>query len=164
MSRVDASTDVSQAVASDLDTIVELRLALVREHGHNPLYARLRPDAPTRAARLFAAQLASTSEATFLARRGGEVVGILRCLHSGGSPILDPPAYAYVSSVYVRPEHRRSGVLRALLGEAERWSRERGLTEIRLHSVAGHDLSNAAWDELGFEVVEHLRMRPIGRD
>jgi hypothetical protein len=36
-----------------------------------------------------------------------------------------------------------------------------GFNEIRLHSVAGHDGSNAAWDAAGFEVVEHLRMRKI---
>ena len=72
-----------------------------------------------RARELFAAQLRSPTETIFLAERGGEVVGILRCVESMGSPLLEPARYAYVSSVYVRPEARRRGVLRALRGAAE---------------------------------------------
>jgi GNAT superfamily N-acetyltransferase len=137
-------------------------MALLREHRENPVYARLRADAEPRAERLFAAQLESPDEVTFLAMRGDAAIGILRCTAARGYPLLDPIRYAYVSSVYVVPAERRQGVLRTLLLEAEGWSRQRGLTEIRLHSVAGHDGSNAAWESLGFEVVELLRMRRLG--
>ena len=156
-----APLDVRQATLDDLETVVDLRLALLREHRTNPIYGRLRADAPARARRLFAAQLASADEVVFLALRGGEAIGILRCVHSGGSPLLHPASYGYVSSVFVVPTARRAGVLRALMRAAVAWCRERGLGEIRLHSAAGHTLSNAAWDALGFEVVEHLRMMPI---
>ena len=98
---------VRPATLEDLDTVVALRLSLLREHGTNPVYRRLRPDAPARAQQLFAAQLSSSYEVTYLAERGGEVVGILRCVESAGSPLLDPPAYGYVSSVYVLPRARR---------------------------------------------------------
>jgi GNAT superfamily N-acetyltransferase len=126
------------------------------------VYSRQRADAPTRARRLFAAQLESAHETTFLAELGAHgVVGILRCVSSQGSPLLEPPGYCYVSSVYVVPEARRHGVLRALLARAVAWARERGFSESRLHSVAGHAGSNAAWDALGFEVVELLRVRPV---
>jgi GNAT superfamily N-acetyltransferase len=150
---------VRPATRDDLAVVVELRLALIEEHGDNPVYSRRRADAPVRARRLFAAQLESTHETTFLAERDGEVVGILRCVSSSGSPLLEPATYCYVSSVYVRPAARRHGVLRALFAHAEAWARERGFAEIRLHSVAGHPVSNAAWDAMGFEIVEHLRTR-----
>ena len=127
------------------------------------MYGRLRDDAPARARRLFAAQLASTGEVTLLAERGGQTVGIARCIESAGSPLLDPPSYGYVSSVYVLPHARRAGVMRALIAHGERWCSARGLGELRLHSAAEHVESNAAWDSLGFAVVEHLRIRPIGR-
>jgi GNAT superfamily N-acetyltransferase len=105
-------------------------------------------------------QLESPKEVTWLAERGGVAVGILRCVESDGSPLLEPDAYAYVSSVYVLPQARRAGVLRLLLRRASSWCAERGLDEIRLHSVSGSD-ANAAWDALGFEVVEQLRLRPV---
>jgi GNAT superfamily N-acetyltransferase len=153
---------VRQATRDDLPTVVALRLSLLREHGRHPIYGRLRADAAHRARDLFAAQLDSSSEAILLAERGGQVVGILRCVESTGSPLLHPARYGYVSSVFVTPNARRGGVLRALLARAVRWCEERGLAEMRLHSVAGDAVSEAAWDALGFEVVEYVRLRKIG--
>lgn len=152
---------VRPAAPGDLAAVVELRLALLREHGNNPLYARLRDDAPERARRLFAAQLASTNERIFLAEDRGRVVGIIRCVETIGSPLLDPARYGYVSSAYVRPEARRRGALRALVAAARSWCAERGLDELRLHSVADDPASNAAWERLGFTVVEHMRRHAI---
>ena len=157
-----ASITVRQASRDDLSTIVGLRLSLLKEHGSHPIYGRLRTDAPQRARELFAAQLESSGEVMFLAERGGQVVGILRCVESNGSPLLHPARYGYVSSVFVTPSARRAGVLRALLERAVRWCEDRGLDEMRLHSVAGDAVSEAAWDALGFEVVEYVRLKKLG--
>ena len=156
-----SSLAIRQASLDDLETVVELRLALLREHGTNPVYHRLRPDAPERARKLFAAQLCSVQEVTYLAEREGEVVGILRCAESAGSPLLYPAQYGYVSSVYVVPAARRHGVLKALLAHAVRWCEQRGLPEIRLHSTSDGESANAAWSALGFDIVEHLRVREL---
>jgi GNAT superfamily N-acetyltransferase len=142
--------------------ILALRMALLREHSHNAIYGRLRADAEVRAARLFAAQLQSPNEVLFLAELDGEGVGVLRCIQSTGSPLLEPAQYAYVSSVYVVPKARERGVLRALLVAAEQWCADRGLAEMRLHNAADNPLANAAWDALGFQVVEYLRVRTLG--
>ena len=160
--RAAAALTVREASPDDLASVVALRLALLREHNGHPIYGRLRPDAPQRARELFASQLDASSEVMFLAEMGGDVVGILRCVESVGSPLLHPPRYGYVSSVFVMPEVRRGGVLRALLDRAVRWCEERGLAEMRLHSVAGDTVSEAAWDALGFEVVEYVRLKRIG--
>lgn len=152
---------VRQADARDLDHIVSLRLALVREHSSNPVYKRIRKDAEVRARELYAAQLRSDHEAIFLAERGLSVIGVLRVVESAGSVILDPPRYGYVSSVYVKPDCRRRGVLKSLLEKAERWCRARGIDEMRLHSASDNPTSNATWDALGFEIVEHVRLRAL---
>jgi ribosomal protein S18 acetylase RimI-like enzyme len=157
----DSRVAIRQATVKDLPAVVALRMALLREHSHNTIYGRLRPDAEPRAAKLFAAQLQSPNEVVFLADVGGETVGVLRCIHSAGSPLLDPPQYAYVSSVYVMPKARERGVLRALLAAADDWCEVRGLDEMRLHNAADNPLANAAWEALGFEVVEHLRVRSL---
>jgi GNAT superfamily N-acetyltransferase len=153
---------VREATSRDLESVVSLRLALLREHPGHPIYGRLRADLGDRARELFAAQLRSTMESIFLAEWAGGVVGVLRCVESIGSPLLDPARYAYVSSVYVRPEARRRGVLRALLRAAERWARARGLDQMRLHNVAGSADAEGAWTALGFDVVEQVRVRNIG--
>jgi aminoglycoside 6'-N-acetyltransferase I len=155
------AVQVRPATPADLAQVVALRLALLREHATNPVYARLRPDAPERARRMFAAQLTSTNEQIFLAEDGGAVIGIIRCVDSSGSPLLEPARYGYISSAYVRPEARRRGALRALVAAARAWCAERGLDEARLHSVAGDEGSNRAWTALGFEIVEHMRRSAI---
>ena len=158
------AVQVRPATPADLAFVVELRMALLREHGNNPIYARLRADAPERARRIFSAQLTSPNERIFLAESDGTVIGIIRCVESTGSPLLDPARYAYISSAYVRPEARRRGALRALVAAARNWCAERGLDEARLHSVADDPGSNRAWDALGFDVVEHMRRSVIRPD
>ena len=152
---------VRRASLADLSTIVDLRLALLRENADHPVYGQLRADARERAFEVFGAQLRSTHEVMFLAESNGTVVGILRCVETLNSPLLDPERYCYVSSVYVRPDARRAGVLKALLRRADQWCLERGLTEMRLHNVPGGSAS-AAWTAQGFAVMEEVRRRPLG--
>ena len=152
---------VRPATTRDLDAVVALRVALLREHPEHPIYGRLRAEVERRARDLFAAQLRSRAETILLAELAGEVVGIIRCVESIGSPLLEPARYAYVSSAYVRPDVRRRGVLRALMAEVERWSRARGLDQMRLHNVAGSESAEHAWDALGFEIVEQVRLRTL---
>ena len=68
---------VRRARLDDLSTIVELRLALLREYGDHPLYGNLRVDARDRAFELFRAQLLSPNETMFVAERSGEIVGLM---------------------------------------------------------------------------------------
>ena len=124
---------VRPATPRDLDAVVELRIALLR----------------------------ARTETILLAELGSEVVGILRCVESMGSPLLEPSRYAYVSSAYVRPDVRRRGVLRAMMAEADRWCRARGLEQMRLHNVAGSVAAERAWDALGFAIVEQVRLRSL---
>ena len=152
---------VRPATPRDLDAVVALRIALLREHPDHPIYGRLRTEVDRRARELFAAQLRTRTETIFLAELSGEVVGIIRCVESIGSPLLEPARYAYVSSAYVRPDVRRRGVLRALMLEVERWCRARGLDQMRLHNVAGSEVAERAWSALGFAIVEQVRLRTI---
>jgi ribosomal protein S18 acetylase RimI-like enzyme len=151
------SITVRRATSADLDTIVALRLALLREYDDHPIYGRLRADAEQRARPMFAAQLESPNEVIFLAEENDVAVGILRCVESATSPLLTPDRYCYVSSAYVRPDFRQRGVLHELFDRAVSWCKERGLTEMRLHNVGTRESSAAAWTALGFEVVEQVR-------
>ena len=150
---------VRPAELDDLASVVELRLALLREYSDHPLYGRLRPDARARAYELYRGQLTAPNEQIFVAEIGGDVVGVLRCVDMLSSPLLYPERYCYVSSVYVRPASRRKGILRALLTAAENWCEERGIDEMRLHNATSSVVAEQTWSALGFEVVEHVRRR-----
>lgn len=156
-------TRVRRATVNDLATVVALRLALLREYAKHPVYGRLHPEVEARARPLFEGQIKAADQAIFLAEREGQVVGIVRCADVKGSPLLLPDRYCYITSVFVRPEHRRHGVLAALMEQAEDWARSRGLTELRLHNSTLSDAARRAWDQQGFEVNEEVRLKHIGR-
>ena len=59
--------------------------------------------------------------------------------------------------------HVPSGEMRPLraIETAEAWCRGRGLSEMRLHNVSDYATAGLAWQALGFDVVEQLRLRPL---
>ena len=152
---------VRRATPADLDAVVRLRLALLREYPDHPIYGRMHPDAESLARPIFAAQLSSGNEVMFLAERDGVAIGMLRAVEAAAPPFLVPERYCYVSSVFVVPSARQQGVLRVLMERAIEWCRERGLDEMRLHSVGTQPTASAAWDALEFEVVEQVRVRRL---
>jgi GNAT superfamily N-acetyltransferase len=152
---------VRPATLDDLDAIVELRLALLREYANHPFYSRLRPDVRLRAYELYRTQLSSPYEIIFIAERSRHVVGVLRCVETATSPVLLPERYCYVSSAYVAAGERKKGVLRTLVAAAETWCDERGLSEMRLHNSSRSGEARAAWSALGFDVVEEVRRREV---
>ena len=146
---------------ADVERIAELRLALLGEHRSNAIYSRLRRDAPARAVELTKEQMASDREAMFVATKGERIVGVIRCIDQRGHRLLRPARFALISTVYVEPAVRRRGVLRMLLDAAMTWGRQRGLTEMRLQNAIDNPLALAAWDALGFRVVEQIRLRSL---
>ncbi|MGH7710227.1 MAG: GNAT family N-acetyltransferase [Gemmatimonadaceae bacterium] len=154
---------VRRARAGDLDAVVAMRTALLEASRNNPLYRRLRSsrDYASAARRLFAAQLTDARCLTLIATLGQAPVGLLRCMLSSPNPLHDPHRHAYVLSVYVTPTQRRRGVLTALVRHAEAWCGEHGVDEMRLHCGVENRIGNAAWNALGFEPAEILRVRQI---
>src|SRR5688572_23273507 len=146
---------------ADAERIAELRLALLGEHQSNAIYSRVRRDAGSRAIDLTQEQLASDRAAMFVATKGERIVAVLRCIDQRGHRLLRPSRYALISTVYVEPGVRRQGVLRALMDAAIAWSRERGLTEMRLQNAIDNPVALAAWEALGFRVVEQVRLRTL---
>ena len=152
-----------RAAIADLDTVIELRVALLEEYGDHPVYGRMHPDARQRARPVFLQQIQAPDQAIFLATRDGHIAGIVRCMETRGSPLLIPDRYCYVTSAYVKPEDRRHGVLAELMWHVESWSIERGLTEMRLHNSTLHDGTRATWERLGFAINEEVRLKQIKR-
>lgn len=136
-----------------------MRLALWKEEARSALFADPHPDAAARARQITASQLLDEDQVFLLAIAGTEAVGALRCTITHGSPMLRQGARGFLSAAYVRPAFRRRGVLRALVAAAEAWCRERDAHDLRLHCTPENVEGNAAWEALGFGVVEVVRQR-----
>ncbi len=154
---------VRRAQAGDLDAVVAMRSALLEASRHNPAHQRLLPRFHDVARRLVASQLADKRCLTLIAVLGTEPIGMLRCMLSAATPLYNPPRHGYLSSVYVKPAHRRRGVLSALMRHADRWCVGQGATHMNLHCGVENRTGNAVWKALGFEAAELLRVRKIPR-
>lgn len=62
----------------------------------------------------------------------------------------------------VHPEHRRQGIARALVGEAERWLAGQGAKRMSVLVEHAHGLATGFWDGIGYE--PDLRIRRYRRD
>ncbi|HEX9563843.1 MAG TPA: GNAT family N-acetyltransferase [Gemmatimonadaceae bacterium] len=152
---------VRPAGLDDLEVIARLRVALLREEAGNPLFARAHPRALARARRLTRAQLARDHEVIFLAWHRSAPVGVLRCRENRTTPLVPNDRGAVVTTAYVLSGHRRRGVLRALLGAADTWCRQRGLSGMRLRCGLANTGGQRAWRALGFTPAELLLVRPV---
>ena len=140
-----------------------MRSALIEDSRGNLAYRRLRRDYAAAAPPLFASQLGDPRCLTLVATVGDAHVGLLRCMLSAPNPLHEPARHAYVVSVYVVPEERRRGVLKALVRAADVWCTSHDINEMRLHVGVENKIGNAAWKALGFEPAEILRVRRIPR-
>jgi ribosomal protein S18 acetylase RimI-like enzyme len=150
---------VREATPDDRDAIVGLRMALLREESRSPLFAEPHPDAEARTFRVTTAQLMDAEQVFLLATSAGEIVGALRCTITAGAPVLREAARGFLTAAYVRPQFRRKGVLRLLVDAAAAWCAARDVHDLRLHCTRENVEGNAAWEALGFEVVEVVRRR-----
>ncbi|MEO7511777.1 MAG: GNAT family N-acetyltransferase [Gemmatimonadaceae bacterium] len=173
---------VRAATAADVDLVLSLRLALVDDEARRtrqiatppvPPPGRRAPPAAEatgpaalvrarerrRARSLVNERLGDTSHVTFLALRGGEAVGVLRCMLSGGATLTGTARYGYLASGFVHPRFRRAGVLRALVSAAQSWCAARGVHEMRLQCALHNAMGHAAWSALGFAPFAMIRRR-----
>lgn len=152
---------VRRATIRDLEEVTALRLALLREESGNPLFANPHPDASRRALRLTRQQLGTPGQVLLVATRRDAIIGVLRCREVRRTPLVTGSRQAIVTTAYVVPAERRSGVLRALLAAADRWCRQRRVSGMRLHCSLNNAGGRQAWESLGFGAAELLYVRTI---
>jgi GNAT superfamily N-acetyltransferase len=152
---------VRPATIDDLAPVVALRVALLREEERNPFFANAHPDADARAVALTRADMATPGSVFLVAVRAESIVGMLRCRAVRRSPLVADSRQAAVTTVYVVPEERRTGVLRALLAAADDWCRQQRLQGMRLQCALTNDVGRKAWESLGFSAAEIVYLRSV---
>jgi len=68
----------------------------------------------------------------------------------------DTSPVVFLEGIYVRPEHRRTGVARALCDEVAAWGRLMGCTEFASDALLENTESHAFHKSLGFRETERV--------
>ncbi|MCL1667262.1 GNAT family N-acetyltransferase [Elizabethkingia ursingii] len=69
--------------------------------------------------------------------------------------------YAYLGFMYVKPEYRGKGVNKLILDELTNWSREQGVSEIRLEVYSDNVPAVKAYEKAEFEPLILLMRKKI---
>ena len=121
----------------------------------NRLQAPWRVFAPRRGiedemAQRYRAALQDPDALLVVADDGGEVVG-MAAGHVHRPSTFSEEIAVELSSVYVRPSHRRRGLGRALTAEVARFAHNHGVKRLTLRTFAQNQEALEAWRRIGFE-------------
>jgi ribosomal protein S18 acetylase RimI-like enzyme len=75
---------------------------------------------------------------------------------------LQGDRHAHIFLLYVLPEHRRKGLGRALMLEAEAWAAARGDRQIGLQVFQSNHAALSLYNTLGFQVQSVWMVKPLG--
>lgn len=124
-----------KATESDIDSLVNMRMALLAEVAEtSPTDSKLR-EALTR---YFSETLPDGQFSAYLADVDGDVVGVSGLVYQRNPPSARSPngIEAYVMNMYTRPEWRGRGIAARLLNQLIELARLKGCWRVRLHAVS----------------------------
>lgn len=101
----------------------------------------------------FRSDLKSGKHKQWLARNGdGEYVGFVNfSLRSDYVQGAASSPVGYVEGIYVKPEYRKRGVAKALIGQAEEWAKMQGCKELGSDAELSNSDSQEFHENLGFK-------------
>ena len=146
-----ATVRVRRAEVRDLPAVTRPWRELVRFHEafEGPLY-RLRPGAQRGWEAFMRGRLTDVDKLCLVAEPRGRPVGFLAASLEQRPPCFLYRDYGDISDLYVDDAHRSHGVGKALVDEAVRWFREKGVRRIRLQTDARNGRGIAFWRTVGF--------------
>ncbi|MCK6577157.1 MAG: GNAT family N-acetyltransferase [Anaerolineae bacterium] len=155
-----AEVTVRRALRMDMDAIAQMWMALV-DH-HQELDRRLPPAAGAGARRYAASleeRLDDPSTRILVAEIDGQSAGyVLAMIVDTMDDMFVHETSGFVADIYVKPEFRRDGVGRAMVGTLHQWFVESGVDFYEWHVAALNAGAVAFWEELGGKPVL-VRMR-----
>jgi len=144
---------IRPATADDYDQLCEIISEVDALHRDHLSDIFRQPDGPARERDYTLGLLADENVGLFIAEAGGELVGFVQVLlrDSPSSPFVRPRRFALVDALGVCQGHRRVGIGRTLMEEAERWARVKGATAIELNVWEFNVGALAFYDKLGYK-------------
>lgn len=154
---------IRRATLDDLDTLIDLRLALMRDLGDLP-----DEDAATRLAAIlrdyFAAELPDGRFLGWLAcDDDGAAIGCGGLVYLRKPPMLANPTgrEAYVMNMYTAPAWRGRGVATQILAAIVAHARESGVPRVHLHAS---DQGRPVYARAGFLAIGKEMVLPLGEE
>ncbi|WP_442581516.1 N-acetyltransferase family protein [Mesorhizobium sp. ASY16-5R] len=98
-----------------------------------------------------------------VAEAGGKVVGLMVWAAHTDEPYMDEAArrYGRVDDIVVAEAQRGKGVGQALLAEAERLTREAGMSRLKLTVLDGNDAAVAAYERAGYRDYARVMLKTL---
>jgi ribosomal protein S18 acetylase RimI-like enzyme len=161
-------TDTIRAYRPDDYDWVLQALAQLQAHEHALHDSRLPAETATTKLYLdeMLARLAENDGALLIAERDGVAVGLV-----GGHTVhvpwpletADSNFHAYISDIFIDPEHRRTGLAAELLDAIAAHFRALPLPlrRLRLNTLAANGIARAAYEKAGFRSYEVIYERPL---
>ncbi len=145
-----------EATTEDIPTIVRHRRLMFESMGFTDKAANDAMDASVTAYLTEAIPEGKYLGGLVATRDGRAVAGAgLTVVQLPGKPYNPSGRYAYLMSLYVEPEFRRQGIARGLIEAMIEWSRDHGITEVRLHAS---NQGQPMYEQLGFVQTNEMRL------
>jgi GNAT superfamily N-acetyltransferase len=152
--------DIRIGTSADLDAIAELSHVEFTHGSTPPIYASVPPRtlADTRALH---ERLVADGAVHFLARRGGNDVGLVTVEFTSPVPRLCPQGQPYLGATATHPSVRGQGIGRALVHSVLNWAHANGYRTVSVDFDSPNPLSRPFWLGLGFEPTGYRVRRTI---
>jgi len=74
---------------------------------------------------------------------------------------IDGDRYPYVFLLYVLPEHRRQGIGRTLMSQAESWAKQQGYSKLALHVFCDNEAGQQFYQQLSYRPQSTLMEKTL---
>ncbi len=156
---------IREAVRQDRDLLAEMFRSFVEEQsewggmfgvepGHHDEYGKMFD-------RVFAAEPSEDWTIQIAETEAGSPVGFLMATFATRPDFFHETSRGKIEDTWIRPEHRRSGLARALVLDALEWIRSRGAGRVILQVAGRNTAGQAFWRGLGFEPFMDVMERDL---
>lgn len=156
---------IREALRRDRDLLAEMFRSFVEEQSEWGGMFGVEPGAHDEYGAMFERAFDAEPRGNFLIRiaetEAGSPVGFLMATFATRPGFFHETARGRIEDTWIRPEHRRSGIGRALVESALEWIRRRGAGRVILQVAQRNLAGQAFWRELGFEPFMDVMERDL---